>query len=201
MPLKRTDSCLRIVLFSALWLGVPACTPSKPAASPAPTNAISDLNGRPVDPFARDGGQRATVLLFITNDCPISNAFAPEVKRICDAYTPQRVNIYLVYADPALTAADARKHYKDYGYTCGALLDPQHVLARKAGATVTPEAAVFLPDGREVYRGRINDLYVDYGKARFAATTNDLRDVLELIAHDRPVEGRTTVAVGCHIPD
>ena len=81
------------------------------------------------------------------------------------------------------------------------MLDPTHLLARKAGATVTPEAAVFLPDGREIYRGRINDLYVDYGKARFTPTSNDLRDVLELIAHDRPVEMRTTVAVGCHIPD
>jgi hypothetical protein len=114
---------------------------------------------------------------------------------------PKRVDFYLVYADPALNAADARKHYLDYGYKCSALLDPKHILARKAGATVTPEAAVFLPDGREVYRGRINDLYVDYGKARFAPTTNDLRDVLELIAQDRAVQERTTVAVGCHIPD
>ena len=198
--MKQSCSCLHVVLFSALWFGVPACTPSKPAASTAPTSAITDLNGLPLDPFA-PGGKRATVLLFITNDCPISNAYAPEVKRLCDAYMPQRVDFYLVYADPALTAADARKHYQDYGYKCSALLDPTHVLARKAGATVTPEAAVFLPDGREVYRGRINDLYVDFGKARFAPTTNDLRDVLELIAHDRPVAVRTTVAVGCHIPD
>jgi hypothetical protein len=203
MLIKRTRSCLRIVLFSVLCVGAPACTPSMPstaALSAAPTSAVTDLNGRAVDPFAAND-KRATVLLFITNDCPISNAYAPEVKRLCDAYMPKRVDFYLVYADPALNAADARKHYLDYGYKCSALLDPKHILARKAGATVTPEAAVFLPDGREVYRGRINDLYVDYGKARFAPTTNDLRDVLELIAQDRAVQERTTVAVGCHIPD
>jgi hypothetical protein len=200
MAMKRTYLCLRLVLFGALWLGIPACTAPKPAASTAPTSTITDLNGRPVDPFAA-GGKRATVLLFITNDCPISNAYAPEVKRLCEAYMPQRVDFYLVYADPALSAVEARKHYQEYSYTCSALLDPKHVLARKAGATVTPEAAVFMPDGHEVYRGRINDLYVDYGKARFAPTTNDLRDVLELIAHDRSVDARTTVAVGCHIPD
>jgi hypothetical protein len=198
--MHRSHSSFRIVLLGVLCLSLPACTPSKSAPTSAPSRAITDLNGQAVDPLAR-GSQRATVLLFITNDCPISNAFAPEVKRICDAYMPQRVSFYLVYADPALSAAEARKHYQDYGYTCGAVLDPKHVLARQAGATITPEAAVFLPDGREVYRGRINDLYVDYGKARFAPTTNDLRDVLELIAHDRPVEGRTTVAVGCHIPE
>jgi hypothetical protein len=204
MLMKLTRSCLRLFLFGAICFGVPACNVPKPPASTAPTTAptspITDLDGRAVDPFARND-KRARVLLFITNDCPISNAYAPEVKRLCDAYMPQRIDFYLVYADPALTAPDARKHYQDYGYKCSAVLDPTHVLARKARATVTPEAAVFLPDGREIYRGRINDLYVDYGKARFTPTTNDLRDVLELIAHDQPVEARTTVAVGCHIPD
>jgi hypothetical protein len=105
-----------------------------------------------------------------------------------------------VYVDPDLSAADATKHYQDFGYRCPAVLDPHHELARKAGATVTPEAAVFLASGQQVYRGRINDLYVDYGKARFAPTTNDLKDVLELIAQGRPVVARTTTAVGCHIP-
>ncbi|MDB5322108.1 MAG: hypothetical protein JWN40_3739 [Phycisphaerales bacterium] len=113
---------------------------------------------------------------------------------------PQGIAFYLVYVDPGLTAVDARQHYRDYGYRCQALLDRRNVLARRAGATVTPEAAVFLADGRQVYRGRINDLYVDYGKARFAPTTNDLRDMLELIVRGEKVEIRTTVAVGCHIP-
>jgi hypothetical protein len=201
-PMQQMWSWLRVVLLTgALGAGVAGCNRSSSTVPPSPLNSsITNLEGRPVDPFA-SAGRRATVLLFITNDCPISNAYAPEIHRLCDAYMPQRVDFYLVYADPALSAADARKHYQDYGYTCSALLDPRHLLARKAGATVTPEAAVFLPDGREIYRGRIDDLYIDYGKARFTPTTRDLRDVLELVAHDRPVEGRTTVAVGCHIPD
>src|SRR6478672_9747263 len=98
MFMKPTPSCLPLLLLAALCSGVPACRVPKPPASTAPTtaptSATSDLDGRPVDPFARNA-KRGTVLLFITNDCPISNAYAPEVKRLCDAYMPQRIDFYL----------------------------------------------------------------------------------------------------------
>ena len=59
---------------------------------------------------------------------------------------------------------------------------------------------MFVAGGERVYLGRINDLYVDFGKAKFKATTNDLRDVLERVAAGRPVTPRTTTAIGCNIP-
>ena len=46
---------------------------------------------------------------------------------------------------------------------------------------MSPEAAVFAADGSIKYRGRINDLYVDLGKKRNAATTHDLRDALDAV--------------------
>src|SRR5438034_1038922 len=73
-------------------------------------------------------------------------------------------------------------------------------LARAAGATITPEAAVFLPSGKLVYRGRINDWYTDYGKSRYLPTTHDLKDVCEAVARNQPIEPKFTTAVGCHIP-
>jgi len=42
-----------------------------------------------------------------------------------------------------------------------------------ARVKVTPEAAVFMVDGHEVYRGRIDDRYVDFGKR--AARADDAR--------------------------
>ena len=73
-------------------------------------------------------------------------------------------------------------------------------LARRTGVENTPEAAVVLPDGTVVYRGRINDMHVDYGVSRHAPTTNDLRDVLDAIARGTTPAPRTTVSVGCPIP-
>lgn len=186
-------------LLILLGLMLPSCA-SKPIASTSTVaSRITDLDGRPTDPLAASD-RRATVLIFITHDCPISNAYAPEIHRLCDAYTRQGIAFYLVYSDPDLSAADARQHYRDYAYQCPALLDTSHELAKKAGATVTPEAAVFLSGGRMIYRGRIDDLYLDYGRARFTATTHDLQDVLEIIAQNGPLSERMTKAVGCPIP-
>jgi len=180
--------------------GKPAASKSAAVVKAVDVSAVTDLDGRAVDPLAVVKDRRGTVLLFITNDCPISNGYAPEIHRLCEAYMKQGIAFYLVYSDPSVGAAQAKKHYADYGYNCMALLDPKHELARRAGATITPEAAVFEPGGERVYLGRINDLYVDFGKAKFKATTNDLRDVLELVAAGLPVTPRTTTAIGCNIP-
>ena len=78
--------------------------------------------------------------------------------------------------------------------------DPKLALVKFAGATITPEAAVVV-GGRVVYRGRIDDRYVDLGRERPAPTQRDLFDVLTAIVAGKPVPHATTQAVGCFISD
>ena len=151
------------------------------------------------DPLADTAGKKAVVLLFIARDCPISNSYAPEIKRIVARYTSEKVGFTLVYPDPDTSLAAARQHAKEYGYTCPLLLDPAHRLVHKAGVTVTPEAAVFAPGGKLLYRGRIDDLYLGFGQRRYAATRHDLRDALDAALGGRPVPISKTQAVGCFI--
>lgn len=157
------------------------------------------FGGPPGLPAAAKGKQ-AVVLFFIAHDCPIANAYAPEMNRICAAYAPRKIAFYRVYAEQGLSAQAANKHAKDYGFRCPALLDPALAWARRIGATVTPEAAVLAPDGRLLYRGRIDDTYVDYGRRRDQPTTRDLRRALDAVLHGQPVPQRITKAVGCLIP-
>jgi hypothetical protein len=110
---------------------------------------------------------------------------------------------WLVYPDPAETPEAIRRHQREFGLVFHALRDPQHELVRVTQATVTPEAAVFVagPSGpRMVYRGRIDDRYVDFGRARPSPTTRDLRAVLEALASGTTPAPRTTTAIGCFIP-
>lgn len=153
------------------------------------------------DPLANLKGKRAVVLLFIARDCPISNAYAPEINRLCAQYAPQKIAFYMVYPDPDTTLADAQKHAREYGYASPVLLDPGHRLTRRAGATVTPEAVVFAPDGKLLYRGRIDDLYIGFGKQRFAATRHDLRLALDAAAQGKTTPRPFTRSIGCFIPD
>lgn len=73
-------------------------------------------------------------------------------------------------------------------------------IARRAGATVTPQAFVFARNQkRPVYQGRIDNLYGAYGKKRKVATTHELADALEAVVAGRAVRITKTMPVGCFI--
>ena len=160
---------------------------------------IQDINGVSRWPLQPEG--KASVLFFITSDCPISNSYAPEIQRICSEYGPKKVSCSLVYVDPDLTQADVKKHVKEFGYSAvPAILDSTQKLVHAAGATVTPEAAVIGQSGRVLYRGRIDNVYAALGKRRPEATEKDLRKALDEVLAGKPVSIPQTKAIGCYIP-
>lgn len=158
-----------------------------------------DLEGRAVSPL--DDDVAATVLLFTRTDCPISNRYAPEVRRLHDRFAPQGVRFWLVYPDPKATADGIREHLADYAYPMGALLDPQHALVRATGARVTPEAAVFVRGRGLVYHGRIDDRFPGFGQARAEASSRDLEQALAAVLDGRDPPVAVTEAVGCYLAD
>ena len=89
-----------------------------------------------------------TVLIFVSTDCPVSNRYAPEIKRLHDEFTSRGVRFRLVYPNPLDNEAAISKHLQEYGYPQIAQRDRDHTLVKMAGATITPEAAVF--DARSV---------------------------------------------------
>ena len=161
---------------------------------------VNDVDGVAQRPLA-DSGQAATVLIFVMHDCPIANGYAPEISRIAEEYRKRRVRTCVVYGEDDLSPADARKHAREYAYRCPALLDPQRALARKAGATVSPEAVVFSPKGDVLYRGRIDDRAFAPGKHVAEPRQRDLREALDAILAGKPVRERFTKAIGCYLPE
>ena len=160
---------------------------------------MQDINGVPRSPLKPDG--KASVLFFVTSDCPISNSYAPEIQRICSEYGPRRVSCNLVYVDPELGLADVKKHVREFGYSgVPAILDTTHKLVQAAGANTTPEAAIIGPSGQVLYRGRIDNVYAALGKRRPAATERDLRKALDEVLSGKPVSTPETKAIGCYIP-
>ena len=162
-----------------------------------------DLSGRQVQPLAKSN-TKAIVFLFIQTDCPLSNRYAPEIKRLYEKYNSGGVNFWLVYPDRDDSAATIQKHLKEFGYKLDALRDVGHKIVKASGATVTPETAVFVPskDGMSlIYRGRIDDLVIAFGKTRAQATKHDLDEVLAAIIGGKTLASKTTTAIGCYISD
>lgn len=157
------------------------------------------LDGTVVSPLASAAGVEANVLLFVMTDCPISNRYAPEVRRLHDEFAGA-VRFWLVYVDAHRPRDELREHRASFGYPFAALRDVDGALAALAGATVTPEAVVFDAARRLVYRGRIDDRYVSFGVARRAPRTRDLHDRLRRLAAGETLAFSQTRAVGCYIP-
>jgi hypothetical protein len=163
---------------------------------------VQTLSGASIDALQAPAGTKAIVFLFTSTDCPISNRYAPEVQRVVSEFAGKGVVFRLVYPDPADQAAAIREHMAAFSYAGAieALRDPAHALVKFTKASVTPEAAV-VAGGRLVYRGRIDDRYVDLGLERPAATQHDLADALAAVVAGKRVPHATPPAVGCFIAD
>lgn len=142
----------------------------------------------------------AVVLFFLGADCPISNRYAPEISRIVRDYSPKRVLFEIVYSDPDTTAKEADQHDREFGLKMTALMDPMQLLAARTGAAITPTAVALSPQGEVLYRGRIDDRYVDLATYRDAPQRQDLRLALDAILSHKAVAQPTTQAVGCFLP-
>ncbi len=157
--------------------------------------AIDGTILRPLDPSGV-----ASVLVFVATDCPVSNAYAPEIQRICGAYEAHGIACALIYEDASVTESDVRKHLDEYRYGgTPAAIDRDGALAARVRASVTPEAVVVDRHGAIRYRGRIDNLYAALGRPRQVITAHDLQDALNAIVAGKAVVAPETQAIGCYI--
>jgi len=139
------------------------------------------------------------VLVFTTTDCPISNRYAPEIERLAAKFKGQ-ARFVLVYPVAADSPAMIREHARKFAYSIDTIRDTDLKLVKQTGVTVTPEVAVM--KGTELlYRGRIDDRYVELGRERPRPTQRDLDAALEAAIAGKPIAVRETRAVGCILSD
>ncbi len=161
--------------------------------------AVLGLDGRPVNPLAANSG-KVVVLVFLRRDCPVSSRYAPVIQQISKEYA-DRASFWLVYPDKSDSPQAIRKYLEDYGYRLPALRDPGHALAKVARVQITPEVAVFDRSHQLVYDGRIDDWYVDLGRARPAPTTHELDEAIRAALAGKLVAKSEVRGVGCYISD
>ncbi len=154
---------------------------------------VPDLTGKPVRVFPSEA-KKGVVVFFVLAECPIANAFAPEMTRIANAYGKRGWKFYLAY-----TEQPAASHHRDFGFTFPGLVDRTGDLRRFAGATVSPEAAVFSPMGGILYRGRIDDGYYGLSQKR-AVRVHDVRLALDALSSGKRAPAGRTQAIGCVLP-
>lgn len=197
--MSRAASIFFLMLSSLAFAHSGAGISSLSVSGSGSQQSVVNLDNKTVDPIKESSGKVA-VLLFVRTNCPISNRYAPEIKRIEKSYSG-KVKFWLVYPGKSETAGRIRTHDKEYGYDMPALRDPSHSLAKFAQATMTPEAAVFDHSGKLIYHGRIDNWYADLGRARPVATSHELEDAIKAGLEGKAPAVNTAPAVGCYITE
>jgi hypothetical protein len=159
---------------------------------------VQNLAGQP-ETLVLPPEVKAVVFLFLSVECPISNSYAPEFRRIGAEFKPRNVLVKLVYPNGDESGDAVRQHLKDFDLPFPAIRDPYHDLVKAAEVQTTPEAAIYVPKHGFVYHGRIDNRYAALGVARAEATEHDLRDALTAIVRGKPVPHRSVRTVGCSI--
>jgi peroxiredoxin len=139
-------------------------------------------------------GKNGTVLLFISVQCPVSNAYNERMEKLAQDYKAKGINVIGINSNVAEDAASVKTHAADSKLSFMILKDPGNKIADKLGATVTPEAYLLDAGNKLVYHGRIDN-------ARNAAEvqTPDLRNAMDATLSGKAVEKTEAKAFGCSI--
>jgi hypothetical protein len=138
-------------------------------------------------------GSRGTVLFFVSTACDVTRQHAPEFNLIVQHYEPKGFLFLVVYVDPDVTPTDIARHMTKCAFRCPFRHDRNRDLTRRLSVTATPTAAVLDPEGKRLYRGRIDD------RGDGPPTTRDLRDALDAVAAGRAVAAAETEVKGTAI--
>ena len=140
------------------------------------------------------GTSRATVIVFISAQCPVSNAYNDRLSALFRDYSAKDVRFVFVNANQNEPASEMEAHSKSAGFPFPVLKDEGNALADRLGAQLTPEVFVFSPAGAVVYHGAIDD-----NKNEARVKTHATRDAIEAVLAGRPVERAELKAFGCTI--
>ena len=154
---------------------------------------LSDVNGQS-HTLASLKGTNGTVLIFISTQCPVSNAYNERMEKLSQDYKGRGVSVIGINANATESVADVKSHAAAHNLTFTILKDTGSKVADQLGAMNTPEVFFLDAGGKLVYRGRI-----DNSKNIQGVNSNDLRDAIDATLAGKPIANSFVRAFGCTI--
>src|SRR5262249_50477338 len=169
----------------------------------------SDKLGTKIDPPLVDGtgksarladlsGEKATVVVFLSFDCPNSNGYTPTLIDLHKDYAAKGVK-FVAVCETDLSADELKAKIDEYNLPFPILVDPKQATADAFKAKTTPEAFVLDHNRVMRYRGRIDNTFSERLKRNPKVTDFDLKNAIEDVVAGNPVRTPVTKAVGCPI--
>lgn len=162
--------------------------------SDAPSFSLKSYDGKEYSLKEVEKGNKLTVLMFISTECPVSNGYNERMKELQESYGGKGVIFLGINANKAEDVNAIAAHAKEHGFKFPVLKDAGNKVADLYGAQVTPETYVISASGKLLYHGRIDDSR-DIAKVK----SHDLSAALDAALAGKPVAATTTHAFGCSI--
>ncbi len=193
----KTRSFVTVALAAVLAASASALTVGKPGGvnigHPVADFKLADAEGREHS-LSTLKGEKGTVLIFISTQCPMVKAYAERIEKLAQDYRAKGVNVVGINSNVAETADDIKGQIKNESFSFVILKDKSNKVADQLGAERTPEAYFLDASNRLVYHGRI-----DNHKNVTLVQSNDLRDAIEETLAGKAVTKAEAAAFGCTI--
>ncbi len=160
----------------------------------APQFDLKNYDGKAVSLSAMLKQNKYAVIMFISTQCPVSNAYNGRMEKLFESYGKKGIAFAGINANKEELVADIAAHAKDKGFTFPVLKDEKNVIADAYGAQSTPEVYVVNQKGKLLYHGRIDD-----SKKEEKVQSSDLANALDALLAGKNVTVAQTKAIGCSI--
>lgn len=182
-----------LTLLAVLGLASAAIAEAPAIGAAAPDFQLTTLDGKPFSLASATKENKAVVLMWISTQCPYSNAYNVQMKEMANAYASKGVLFVGINSNKTEDAEKAIAHAKKNGHTFPILKDPSNKVADLYDAQRTPEVYVVDSTGKLRYHGRITEDHEN------AASSPDLKNALDALLAGKTVAKTVTKAFGCTI--
>ena len=189
MKLLGTVLCLLALAAAPVLADAPAI------GSAAPTFSLTTLDGKPFSLADATKANSLVVLIFISTECPYSNAYNDRMRDMAAVYAKKGVQFVGINSNKTESVQDAVAHAKKHGHTFTIVKDAGNKVADLYDARHTPEVYIVDKDGKLRYHGRIDENYEDAAKV----SSPDLKNALDALLAGQSVAKAETKAFGCSI--
>jgi peroxiredoxin len=182
-----------LVLAALCALACNAVAEAPPIGAAAPDFRLTTIDGKAFSLSSEAKGHKAVVLMFISTQCPYSNAYNGQMKDLASAYASRGVLFVGINSNKTEDSAAVGAHAKTNGHTFPIMKDSDNKVADLYDARRTPEVYVIDPGGKLRYHGRITEDHEN------PASSPDLKNALDSYLAGKPIARTETKAFGCTI--
>jgi peroxiredoxin len=180
-----------------------AVTPSNmlPLGTVAPSFTLPDTISGKMMSLNELKSDQTTVIMFICNHCPYVKHIQTQLVQLAQDYQPKGISFIAISSNDVEgypeDAPDKMKEVAErLGYPFPYLYDETQEVARAYHAACTPDFYIFDREMSCIYRGQLDD---SRPGNQIPVTGRDVRNALDNILANKPVDPNQKPSMGCNI--